>query len=324
MSFTQEIKSEISKNELHPCCAKAQLAALVQFNASLSLGQGHWQLLIKQTNPTVSKRILSLLKEQYKLETQLAMIRQMRFKKNHVYEIRVLSDVSPMMRELELMDDSGLMEHPKKLLTKDCCIRAYLAGVFLSCGSVNSPNTANYHLELSVSHEHQAKYLIRLMAKYQLNAKAIKRRSQWCVYLKASEQISDFLRLVGAHSGLMKFEDVRIQRDFMNNLSRLDNCEVANEVKTQQMANRQFQQIRMIEETLGLRILEPKLLVIAKLRLAFPEASLLELCEEYEAVEHESISKSGMRHRLNKLGEIANRLSHTVEYDKLPTEVKNG
>jgi cell division protein WhiA len=310
MSFTQEIKSEISKNELHACCGKAQLAALLQFNGSLSLGQGFWQLLITQTNPTVSKRILMLLKERYQVETQLAMISQRRFKRSHLYYIRVRNDVKAMLYELELLDDKGLTDHPRKLLSKDCCTRAYLAGAFLSCGSVNSPNTANYHLELAVNQEHQAKFLMKLMHKYQLGAKIIKRRNQWCVYLKASEQISDFLRLIGAHGGVMKFEDVRIQRDFMNNLSRLDNCEVANEIKTQQMANRQFQQIRMIEETVGLNFLEPKLLVVAKLRLANPEASLVELCDLYENQEHETISKSGMRHRLNKLGDIANRLSH--------------
>jgi len=67
-------------------------------------------------------------------------------------------------------------------------------------------------------------------------AKIIERRNQFVVYLKMSEQISDFLRCIGAFEGVMRFEDERITRDFKNSLTRLDNCEVANEMKSQKAA----------------------------------------------------------------------------------------
>ncbi len=70
------------------------------------------------------------------------------------------------------------------------------------------------------------------MHRFHLPAKQIKRRNQEVVYIKASDKISDFLRCVGASEAVFTFEDSRIQRDFMNSLTRLDNCELANEMKS--------------------------------------------------------------------------------------------
>ena len=50
-----------------------------------------------------------------------------------------------------------------------------------------------------------------------------------------------------------------------------------------------------------------KLQNAAYARKAMPEASLLELCEYCEEQFDETISKSGMKHRLAKLKEIANQ-----------------
>ena len=99
-------------------------------------------------------------------------------------------------------------------------------------GSVNSPNKANYHLEISTNNEGLAKFIQKLMNRFDLPAKYIKRRNQDVIYLKASDKIGDFLRYIGASDAVFTFEDSRIQRDFMNSLTRLDNCELANEMKS--------------------------------------------------------------------------------------------
>ena len=71
----------------------------------------------------------------------------------------------PADRPLIIADCVGL--HSKecvlKLLEKECCKRAFLAGIFLSGGSVNNPETSNYHLELSVDEEEYALYIQELI-----------------------------------------------------------------------------------------------------------------------------------------------------------------
>lgn len=66
--------------------------------------------------------------------------------------------------------------------------------------------------------------------------------------MKAGEKIADFLRLCNASDALFEFEDSRIQRDFYNQITRLDNCEVANEMKAMKAAKKQLEYIEIIEK----------------------------------------------------------------------------
>lgn len=103
----------------------------------------------------------------------------------------------------------------------------------------------------------------------------------------------------------MRFEDVRIVRDMRNSVNRLVNCETANLNKTIGAALRQVENIRYIDETIGLDQLPEKLREIAKLRIEYQDVTLKELGE---MVSGGKISKSGINHRLRKLDEIAERL----------------
>ncbi len=308
MSFTTDVKAEVSMNQLHECCAKAQLSALIQMCASLSFTSQGTALEVKSENVNTAKRILKLLKERYHVSAQLSVMRKMKLKKNNIYILRINAQTADILKDLQIMDEEGLRAHPKDdTVHEECCARAYLAGAFLAGGSVNSPQTANYHLEIVANSKAQADFLLRLMKRFELPAKYIHRRNQEVVYLKASDKISDFLRCIGASDALFAFEDSRIQRDFMNSLTRLDNCELANEMKTISAGKKQLEDIAWIEAYRGLDTLPEKLQQAAVLRRMNPEASLNELCEAYFEETGETISKSGMKHRLAKLKELASQ-----------------
>ena len=308
MSFTTDVKAEVSMNQLHECCAKAQLSALIQMCASLSFTSQGMALEVKSENVNTAKRILKLLKERYHVSAQLSVMRKMKLKKNNIYILRINAQTADILKDLQIMDEEGLRAHPKDdTVHEECCARAYLAGAFLAGGSVNSPQTANYHLEIVANSKAQADFLLRLMKRFELPAKYIHRRNQEVVYLKASDKISDFLRCIGASDALFAFEDSRIQRDFMNSLTRLDNCELANEMKTISAGKKQLEDIAWIEAYRGLDTLPEKLQQAAVLRRMNPEASLNELCEAYFEETGETISKSGMKHRLEKLKELASQ-----------------
>ena len=308
VSFTTDVKAEIAANQLHTCCMRAELSAVLQMCSTMNFDSSGLHLTVKTENATTAKRIYKLLKERYDVVTQLSVIRKMKLKKNNVYVIRVENKAMEILKDLEIFTDKGLQTHPSmKLLKKECCARAYLAGAFLAGGSVNSPSKSNYHLEISTTNVELAKFIQKIMQKFNLPAKYIKRRNNDVVYLKASDKISDFLRCVGASEAVFTFEDSRIQRDFMDSLTRLDNCELANEMKSMAAGKRQLEDIQWIENYKGLDALPVKLQNAAYARKAMPEASLLELCEYCEEQFDETISKSGMKHRLAKLKEIANQ-----------------
>lgn len=308
MSFTTDVKTEIASNELKPCCVRAQLTAIIQMCSTMNFTSEGMHITVKTEHAASAKRVFKYLKELYQVETQLSVIKKMKLKKNNVYVLRITTKAMEILKDLEIFTDKGLQSHPStKMVQKECCARAYLAGAFLAGGSVNSPTKSNYHLEISTNNLDLMLFIEKLMHRFDMPAKHIKRRNQEVVYVKQSDKISDFLRCVGASEAVFTFEDSRIQRDFMNSLTRLDNCELANEMKSISAGKRQLEDIEWIENYRGLDTLPLKLQHVAMARVACPEASLVELCEYCEEEYDEEISKSGMKHRFAKLKELADQ-----------------
>ena len=191
---------------------------------------------------------------------------------------------------------------------KNCCAASYLAGAFLAYGSCNDPHNPNYHLEISLHDIEYANYIVKLISRFEIKAKIAKRRNRYVVYLKKADYVSDFLTLIRAFDARLRFEDERIIRDAKNSLSRIDNCEIANVEKIIRAGQKQINKIETIKRSGKYDKLPEKLRNVAELRLDNSEASLLELCDLYQKKYGDVISKSGMKHRLNKIESYADSL----------------
>lgn len=191
-----------------------------------------------------------------------------------------------------------------ELVKNECCRRAYLRGAFLAGGSVNNPDSGSYHLEIVSTYQDHSEDLCQLMNRYRLHAKWIERKKGFVVYIKEGDKIGEFLNIIGAHSTLFQFEDVRIMKDMRNSVNRLVNCETANLNKTIQAAMRQVENIRTIDREMGLDQLPERLREVAEARLRHPEVSLTELGQMLPR----KVSKSAINHRLRKLDQIAENL----------------
>src|SRR4051812_19078891 len=88
-------------------------------------------------------------------------------------------------------------------------------------------------------------------------------------------------------------------------VNRLVNCETANLNKKIGGSLRQVENIKYIENTVGLDVLPDKLREIARLRVEYQDVTLKELGD---MVTGAKISKSGINHRLRKIDEIAEKL----------------
>ncbi|CAM4144318.1 DNA-binding protein WhiA [Erysipelothrix inopinata] len=309
MSFSSEVKHEISNVEMDSCCERAMLSAFLHINSNLLIVNKQMQLQIEIENATIAKRMFSILKNRYDVEIELKVVKKQNLNKNNVYILRVLSQGIEILEDLGIYTSRGMRHTPSSVITvKPCCKQAYLGGAFLAGGSINAPTTPNYHLEIATVDDELAEFIKKLFEYQDINAKITKRRNKYVVYVKAADHIADFLKVTGAHVKTLEFEDVRIQRDFKNSLIRLDNCEVANEVKSIQAGNKQIDAIQKLIEHNRYNYLEPRLIQVADLRMQYPEASLNELIYEYEEIHGETISKSGLQHRFKKIIEIASKL----------------
>lgn len=309
MSFSVEVKRELTTTPMDECCQRAELSAFLHINSNLVISNRQMQIKIEIQNATIAKHLFSQLRERYKVEIELTVEKKQNLGKNNVYILTVLEDGMKILEDLGIYTSMGMRHTPSAVITlKDCCARRYLAGAFLASGSINAPTTPNYHLEISSHDEELSEHHLSLMNRFSLEAKMIKRRNRYVVYIKAADKIADFLRLVQAYNNTMLFEDERIQRDFRNSLTRLDNCEVANEVKTIKAGSAQMDAIYLLIEHNRYSHLEERLLRVADLRLNHPESSLNELLEIYESEFGETLSKSGLQHRFKKIMELASKL----------------
>lgn len=307
MSFASETKKELTQIEANVCCIKAEVAAFIRMNGVLSFSNKQLSLDVQTENAAIARRLYTNLKQLYPYKVELLVRKKMRLKKNNVYICRIREGAKRMLEDLSILSDTFQMtnEIGEQIVRKKCCKRAYLRGAFLAGGSVNNPETSSYHLEIFTIYKEHSDALVQLMNGFHLNAKSIERKKGYIAYLKEAEKISDFLSLIGAHVSLMKFEDVRILRDMRNSVNRLVNCETANLNKTIGAAQRQVENIKYIERTIGLDQLPDRLQEIAKLRVEHQDVTLKELGE---MVSSGVVSKSGVNHRLRKIEEIANNL----------------
>lgn len=307
MSFASDVKKEITKVEADDCCLEAELSALIRMNGSLSFSNRQYTLDVQTENAAIARRIYVLLKKLYDGPIELLVRKKMKLKKNNVYIVRLKEKVKQFLVDLNILEEpfSFRKAIPSKYQEKTCCSRAYLRGAFLAGGSVNNPETSSYHLEIYNQYEDHNESLCGLMNNFDLNARTLERKNGYITYLKEAEKITEFLINIGAHQALLKFEDVRIMRDMRNSVNRLVNCETANLNKTIGAAFRQVENIKFIDETVGLEALPEKLQEVARLRLAHQDVTLKELGE---LVASGKISKSGINHRLRKIDEFAEKL----------------
>lgn len=306
MSYASEVKKELTTLEVHFGNAKAELMALIRMNGSLGLSNHRFILNVQTENPATARRIYSLLKQFYDVESELLVRRKMKLKKNNLYIVRLNKGSDYVLKDLDILDGLQLKETvPLDFLDDDAKVRSYLRGAFLATGSVNNPETSSYHLEIYSLYEDHNQTICEMMNRYGLNARTAKRRSGYITYLKEAEKIADFLSLIGATSSMLKFEDVRIMRDMRNSVNRIVNCENANFNKVADAANRQIESIKYLDKKIGLNNLPVKLQEIAIARMAHPEVSLKELGE---LIPGGPISKSGVNHRLRKIMEQAEKM----------------
>ena len=289
MSFSADVKEELEK--VIPAsrhCQLAELAALIYFGCKISEdAEGGYEVEVTSENPFVARKYFTLLKKTYIINGNVE---------------------SKALQAVKILDENGSLngmpeEVNPVLIKKSCCKRAYLRGAFLCLGSMSDPHKG-YHLEFVCEYESWAEQIRQVIGSFDLEAKIIKRKKYYVVYLKEGEGIVDLLNVMGAHRLLMELENLRVEKEVRNSINRQVNCEAANITKTVTAASKQIEDILYLQKHYGLSNLPDNLRQMAETRLEHPESSLQEL----GGYLNPPVGKSGVNHRLRKISEIAEKL----------------
>ncbi|MBN2876387.1 MAG: DNA-binding protein WhiA [Bacilli bacterium] len=308
MSFSTEIKTELQSLRQSDCCNRAELSALLHIGGSIEKNSQGISIVFQSTNNAVVRRFMFLAKSLYDIELTLIKKQSNKLKKHDIFILKILDKVDFLISDLSLINENSIFfqDLDDSIIENECCKRAYLRGAFLATGSINSPDTSAYHMEIQAFSEVQANVIKDIANFFMLNAKVTKNKRGFIAYLKEAEKIADFLRVIGASNSLFTFEDSRIKRDFKNSINRVINCDIANEKKALDAAEKQLEHIEIIEKYH--RNISTSMSEAIFLRKKYPDSSLLEL--SYASLEHfdSQISKSALNHRFRAIKDLANRI----------------
>ncbi len=181
--------------------------------------------------------------------------------------------------------------------------KSIIRGAFLGAGSINNPEKS-YHLEINLSNKNNLEYLYDILNKMNVESKKLDIDKKYSIYLKDGEDISKLIALLGANRSVLKFEDIRVQREMRGKVNRIVNCQTANLNKTINASVEQIDAIRKLQINNKFNKLDENLKEIALLRLEYPDMPLVELGKKLKV----PIGKSGVNYRLKKIIKIAEDL----------------
>ena len=294
-SFTTQIKDEISKIETNKLESLSELCSFLKYNDSIDES-----ILIKTENSSVARRMFNLLKRIYGVNIKLTIRTQKKFLVKKIYLLQVTEKVSTIKLDVDNIYKNILSFSDEEQVS-------FLKGVFLATGSINDPAKSKYHLEFLIDNEEYAKTVDKLLKHFRFSSKILKREKGYMVYLKQAEEISDFIKLIGAINALFYFEDIRIYRDHKNMVNRLNNCEQANVEKSMKTCNEQIENINYLKENDLESLLDDKTKLIISYRLKYPETTMNELAEIISLETDINITKSGINHHFRKIKELVTK-----------------
>ncbi len=299
MSFSFDAKNELCRLEVQKhCCALAEAYGVLLYCNTFNSGE----IRIVTENPNLAARLPRLFQRAFRL----------RFDKKPepyaqgklMFQMTEQNKLDGIIDALGFSPEQNMVLHINfGLLEEECCRASFLRGVFFAGGSVTDP-LKRYHLELATSHLQVSRELEALLRDNGFPPKSLSRNGSYITYFKQSDQIEDFLTLIGAPVAAMSVMSAKMEKDLRNSVNRRLNCDNANLDKAVDAALEQAEAIRRLMDAGLLEQLPDKLRKTAMARLEKPELSLSELADSLDP----PVTKSCLNHRLRKLTGLAREL----------------
>lgn len=314
VSFTQKVKEELCAIPFSDEHLRAFLAAFIKVNGHLAIRNKESQIICKTENAKIAKFIYKSVERIYGLTPRFSYSKEMNFKKRVTYSV-IIDEGDYIIGDLEISFLEGKIS--KNIVCNDDMISGYVSGAFLASGSVNSPKSSNYHLEISLADESFARWFSKLLIKYkgtEFTPKIVKRRNNYVVYLKKAQQVADFLSMMGCVNKTLEFENIRVEREFSSIGNRLQNLDSANYGKTTLAAKNQIKDIKIIDKVLKIEnVQNKKHQALMKLRLEHDDYTMFELAQELGKILNQEISKSNINHMFRAIHLMAERYKEAAK-----------
>jgi DNA-binding protein WhiA len=231
MAMTAAIKDELSHLEItKTCCRKAEVSALLRFAGGLHLVSGRIVIEAEVDSGAVARRLRKDIAEVFGHQAEVAVVHGNGLRKGSRYLVRVVADGDRLARQAGLVDASGRPVRglpPAVVSGANCDAEAAWRGAFLAHGSLTEPGRSSA-LEITAPGPEAALALVGSARRLGIAAKAREVRGVDRVVIRDGDAISALLARLGAHDGVLAWEDRRLRREVRATANRLANFDDAN------------------------------------------------------------------------------------------------
>lgn len=300
-SFTQNVKQELLGVEYPIEYQEIVLSTIIKSSGKIRTQQGRDILEIKSSFSDLIKIATNIVDWVFlDCQYQINSTTRRNFSiEREVFSLKVYNELENILSFTKLCVDDKQINYKNLKKQQDRELNFLMIRYFFIClGSVNSPiREKQYHLELRIKDELVQKFIIDVCRDYNINFKVTNRKSGKALYLNKSEEIGDFLNLIGCQDTLFQFEDERIGRDLYLVNNRYNNADVANTYKTISASQKQIDAIKQLKKDGLFDSLSTKARIVAKLREQYPQMSLSELAE----INEDNLTKSNISYHLKNI-----------------------
>ena len=279
MALTADLKDELSRLEITKSAVRlAELATILRFSGGLHLISGRVAVEVELDTAQLARRVRKDLVELFGIESELAIISPSGIRRTSRYQIRVLKQGDVLARQTGLLDSRGrpVRGLPATLVSGSIPeAQAIWRGAFLAHGSLTDPGRSAA-LEITAPGNEAAMALVGVARRLGVIAKAREVRGVHRVVIREGEAIATMLTHMGAHTQVLKWEELRLRREVRATANRLANFDDANLRRSAQAAVAAGARVARALEILGDDIPD-HLKYAGELRLKHKQASLDEL-----------------------------------------------
>ncbi|MEY4437105.1 MAG: hypothetical protein RL100_569 [Actinomycetota bacterium] len=279
MALTADLKDELARIEINKSAVRiAELSTILRFSGGLHLISGKVAIEVELDTAQLARRVRKDLAEIFGIESELAVISASGIRKTSRYQVRVIKQGDVLARQTGLLDSRGrpVRGLPANLVSGSIQeAQAVWRGAFLAHGSLTDPGRSAA-LEITAPGNEAAMALVGIARRLGVTAKAREVRGVYRVVVREGEAIATMLTQMGAHTQVLRWEEMRLRREVRATANRLANFDDANLRRSAQAAVAAGARVERALEILGDQIPE-HLRYAGELRLKHKQASLDEL-----------------------------------------------
>ncbi|ADD42652.1 DNA-binding protein WhiA [Stackebrandtia nassauensis] len=316
MAMTASVKDELSRiDNSKPCCRRSEMSALFRFAGGLHLVGGSLVVEAELDAGSVARRLRAAIQDAYGYDSEMQVLTAGGLRRHTHYVLRVINDGEALARQTGLLDARGrpVRGLPAHVVAGNlCCAEAAWRGAFMAHGSLTEPGRSS-SLEITCPGPESALALVGAARRLGITAKARDARGVDRVVIRDGDAIGQLLVRLGAHAGVLAWEERRVRREVRATANRLANFDDANLRRSARAAVAAAAKVSRALELLGDEV-PGHLAEAGRLRLANRQASL----EELGAMADPPLTKDAIAGRIRRLINLANK--HAAAAGEPPVE----